>query len=124
MNQGFLAVVILLVLAAVTGIAIIGISALIGRRASPEERAIPYECGLDPACRPAGRFPVKFFLVAVLFLVFDVEIVFLIPWAAAFRGALSSGAGQVLAVELALFVGFLALAFAFAWARGALEWEK
>ncbi len=124
MGQEFLAVIILLIIAALTAVGIVAASALIGRRVSPEERNIPYECGLDPASRPFGRFPIKFFLVGVLFLIFDVEVVFLIPWAAAFRGSASLGNGAVLAVELVVFVSLLALALVFAWARGALEWER
>jgi len=124
MDQATVSLIALLIFAAGTAAVILAFSALIGRRAAPDGRAIPYECGLDPAARAGRRIPVKFFLVAVLFLIFDVEVALLVPWAAAFRGGLAAGEGPALAVELAAFVGLLAVALAYAWSRGALEWEK
>jgi NADH-quinone oxidoreductase subunit A len=124
MDQGTVAVITLLALSAAFAVGIIALSAIIGRSNAPRVRTMPYECGLDPAMKTRGRLSVKFFLVAVLFLIFDVEIVFLIPWAAAFRSGIDKGMAPLLTLEICAFMGLLALALAFAWARGALEWEK
>lgn len=124
MDSGVFALILLFLLAAATGGAIVALSAAIGRRRPPPERGLPYECGLDPVGGARGRFSVKYFLVAVLFIIFDVEIVFFYPWALAFRELASGGQGVFLLVELAVFVAILALALAYAWGRGALEWER
>ena len=77
----------------------------------------PFECG-NPSSGPAwGRFSVKFYLTAILFIVFDVEVVFLYPWAVMFRPL-----GIFGFVEMAIFVFVLALGFVYVWRKGALEW--
>jgi NADH-quinone oxidoreductase subunit A len=77
----------------------------------------PFECG-NPSSGPAwGRFSVKFYLTAILFIVFDVEVVFLYPWAVMFRPL-----GMFGFVEMAVFVFVLALGFVYVWRKGALEW--
>ena len=124
MDSGGVALLFLFLLAAAAGAGIVALSAVVGRRRPPPERLLPYECGLDPIGEPRHRFPVKFFLTAVLFIVFEVEIAFFYPWALAFRERAQSGEGIVLIVELALFMGVLSIALIYAWARGALEWEK
>ena len=79
-----------------------------------------YECGIEPTPQPmgGGRFPVKFYLTAMLFIVFDIEIIFLYPWAVAFNRL-----GVFGLVEMAVFVGALALTLLYVWRKGALEWE-
>ena len=79
----------------------------------------PYECGIEPIRLEGSEpFPVKFYVIAMLFIVFDVESVFLFPWAVTFR---SLGRGGV--VEMAAFVAFLLAAYVYVWKRGGLEWE-
>ena len=124
MDSGGVGLIMLFVLAAATGGGIVALSAMVGRRTPPPERLLPYECGLDQAVQPRRRFSVKFFLVAVLFIIFDVEIVFFYPWALAFREGIAGGNGMALLVEMAIFLGVLALALLYAWGRGALEWER
>ncbi|MFH0799573.1 MAG: NADH-quinone oxidoreductase subunit A [Pseudomonadota bacterium] len=123
MDSGQIALIMLFALAAATGAGIMVISAIIGRRKAPPERALPYECGLDPVGTLRHRLSVKFFLVAVLFLIFDVEVVFFYPWALAFGRAVRSGSGMILMVEMAIFLAVLLLALVYAWGKGALEWE-
>jgi len=79
-----------------------------------------YECGIEPTPQPVGggRFPVKYFITAMLFIVFDVEIIFLYPFAVAFDQLAWFGF-----VEMLLFVGTVALAYAYVWRRGGLEWD-
>lgn len=124
MNADALAIVILFLLAAFAAGAIVGLSALIGRVRAPQARLINYECGLDPAVSKRRPFPIKFFLIAVLFIIFDVEVVLLFPWALAFNKAAHSGNGDVLLVGLIIFLALLGLALVFALGRGALKWEE
>ncbi len=82
------------------------------------EKDEPSECGEHPLVSPYQRYPVKFYLVAVLFILFDVEVVFLYPWAIIFREL-----GWFGFVEMSLFIGVLASGLAYAWMKGALEWD-
>jgi len=123
MSIGGFSIILLFVLAAATGGAIVAVSALIGRCAAPEERALPYECGIDPVDNGKHRFSVKYFLIAVLFIIFDVEVVFLYPWAVAFKDMVKAGMGVAVIAELFVFILLLALALIYAWGRKALEWE-
>ena len=79
-----------------------------------------YECGIEPTPQPmgGGRFPVKFYLTAMLFIVFDIEMIFLIPWAVAFDQL-----GLFGLVEMTLFIGTVFVAYAYVWRRGGLEWD-
>ena len=79
---------------------------------------MPYESGMTPLGGTRDRFSVKFYLVAMLFIVFDIEVVFMIPWAVAFRHL-----GLFGLVEMLVFVMLLLVAFVYVWKRGALEWE-
>ena len=96
----------------------IGLSSIISPRRVSAKKLSPYECGVDPVGDARTRFHVRFYLVAVLFILFDIEIVFLFPWAATFRSL-----GLVGLVEMGLFLLILVLGLAYAWAKGALEWE-
>jgi NADH-quinone oxidoreductase subunit A len=79
-----------------------------------------YECGIEPTPQPAGggRFPVKYYLTAMLFIVFDIEIIFLYPWAVTFDQL-----GLFGLVEMVLFIGAVLVAYAYVWRRGGLEWD-
>ncbi|MGW1991246.1 NADH-quinone oxidoreductase subunit A [Embleya sp. NPDC001921] len=79
-----------------------------------------YECGIEPTPQPigGGRFPVKYYLTAMLFIVFDIEIVFLYPWAVYFDSL-----GMFGLVEMVLFVAAVFVAYAYLWRRGGLEWD-
>jgi NADH-quinone oxidoreductase subunit A len=79
-----------------------------------------YECGIEPSPQAAqgGRFPVKYFLTAMLFIIFDIEIVFLYPWAVTFDQL-----GLFGLVEMAIFIATIGIAFAYVWRRGGLEWD-
>jgi NADH-quinone oxidoreductase subunit A len=79
-----------------------------------------YECGIQPTPQPmgGGRFPVKYYLTAMLFIVFDIEIVFLYPWAVTFDML-----GVFGLVEMVLFIGTLLVAYVYVWRRGGLEWD-
>lgn len=79
----------------------------------------PFECGVEPFSSPTGHFSVKFYLIAMLFILFDVEIVWFFPWAVILRDLKWLGIFEMFA-----FAGVLMLGFAYAWRKGALEWDK
>ncbi len=82
-------------------------------------KAEPFECGLEPLSSPTGQFSVKFYLIAMFFILFDVEVVWFFPWAVILRELRWVGIAEMFA-----FVFVLVLGFVYAWKKGALEWEK
>ncbi|MCB1246721.1 MAG: NADH-quinone oxidoreductase subunit A [Acidimicrobiia bacterium] len=111
-----------IVLMTILGVAFAGISLFVSRLLAPNnpiaEKLAPYECGIVPLQEPAHRFPVKFYLVAMLFVIFDVEIVFLFVWAVRMEQFGWAGVGAVV-----LFMLMLIETLAYVWKRGALDWN-
>jgi len=99
---------------------LISLNRLLGPRvvSAPAVKSEAFECGGPSSGTAWARFPVKFYLVAILFIVFDVEVVFMYPWAVLFREL-----GLFGFVEMAVFMGILAVGFIYAWRKGALEWH-
>ncbi len=116
----YVPILVLLVLAG--GFAVVSVVAghLIGPRRFNRAKLEAYECGIDPTPQRfgGGRFPVKFYLTAMLFIIFDIEIIFLVPWAQSF-GRL----GLFGLVEMVLFILTIFVAYAYVWRRGGLEWD-
>ena len=98
----------------------VAIAPFVGPRRYNRAKLDAYECGIEPTPQPigGGRFPVKFYLTAMLFIIFDIEIIFLYPWAVAF-GRL----GVFGLVEMVLFIATVFVAYAYVWRRGGLEWD-
>ncbi|MCL2780395.1 MAG: NADH-quinone oxidoreductase subunit A [Actinomycetia bacterium] len=121
----YLPILLLFVLAALFAIFSVAIAPFIGPRRYNRAKLDYYECGIDPTPMPAGshRFPIKYYLTAMLFIVFDIEIIFLYPWAVASGGAGSAGFGLFLLVEMILFIGTVFIAYAYIWRRGGLDWD-
>jgi NADH-quinone oxidoreductase subunit A len=118
MRFEYVAVLASLVVAAIVPVAFLLVQWVLGPRRPSRIKGEAFECG-NPASGSAWRrFSVKFYLTAILFIVFDVEVVFLYPWAIEFRSL-----GLVGFVEMLVFVGVLALGLAYVWRKGALEWE-
>ncbi len=116
----YLPVVALFVLAAGFAVFSVASAPFIGPRRYNSAKLEAYECGIEPVSQPmgGGRFPVKYYLTAMLFIVFDIEIIFLYPWAVAF-GRL----GVFGLVEMVLFILTVFVAYAYVWRRGGLEWD-
>lgn len=95
------------------------VSRLLGQRRPTPGKLTPYECGMTPTGDARQRFSVKFYLVAMIFILFNVEIVFLYPWAIIFHELRMFGF-----IEMALFLGLLLAGFAYLWKKGALDWSK
>ncbi|HHT9130639.1 MAG TPA: NADH-quinone oxidoreductase subunit A [Candidatus Brocadiaceae bacterium] len=114
----YLPILILFIIAAGFAITNIGLSAVLGRRKPTAEKLSPYECGIDPVGTARERFSVKFYLIAMLFVIFDIEVVFLYPWAVAFKELKLFGF-----IEMLIFVGILLICYLYLWKRGGLEWD-
>lgn len=108
----------LLLLSVMIPAAMVGIASLTGPKRPTTTKDMPFECGVDPVGDSRRRFSVKFFLVALLFLVFDVETIFIFPWAVLFRKL-----GLFGFIEMGVFLLILLLGFVYVWKKGALEWE-
>ncbi|CAA9236253.1 MAG: NADH ubiquinone oxidoreductase chain A [uncultured Acidimicrobiales bacterium] len=113
-------VVALAVLAAGFAVFSIVMSVLTGPRRYNRAKLDSYECGIEPTPQPmgGGRFPVKYFITAMLFIIFDIEIVFLFPWAVAFDSM-----GLFGLIEMVVFIATLFVVYAYVWRRGGLEWD-
>jgi NADH-quinone oxidoreductase subunit A len=111
----------------------VALSVLFGPSRSSPEKAQPFECGSEPIGSPRARYSVKFYQVAILFLVFDIESAFMYPWAIKFRelsGLVRDSAGQLTAplslfgfVEMLVFVAVLVVALAYVWRKKAIGWD-
>ena len=108
------------VLAALFAVGSIAASSLLGPKRYNRAKLDSYECGIQPTPQPVGggRFPVKYYITAMLFIVFDIEIIFLFPWAVYFDEM-----GLFGLAEMVLFIGTVFVAYAYVWRRGGLEWD-
>ncbi|QCQ20926.1 NADH-quinone oxidoreductase subunit A [Desulfoglaeba alkanexedens] len=94
------------------------LSSQLGRRRSTPEKMLPYECGVDPQGTMAVHYPIRFYVVAMIFIIFDIETVFLYPWAVVFRDL-----GWFGFVEMFLFAVILVIGLVYLYRKGALEWD-
>ena len=111
-------VLLFMVVSAIIGIALIAIGNLFGPKRPDAEKLAPYECGFEAFEDARMRFDVRYYLIAILFIIFDLEIAFVLPWATVF-----SKLGLFGLIEMAMFLGLLVLGFVYVWKKGALEWE-
>ena len=111
---------ILIMLVVATGFAAFTLTAshFLGTRIDSEAKLLPYECGVTPVGNARERFNTRFYLVAMLFIVFDIEIVFLYPWAVVFKQLNVFGL-----IEMGIFLLILLVGYVWAWGKGALEWD-
>lgn len=117
--EAYLPILIFAVLVAVFGAGSMVASSLMAPKRPTPAKVAPYECGITPVeTETRGRFPVKFYVVAMLFIVFDVETVFLYPWAVIFKRL-----GMAGVLEMVAFVAFLFAAYLYVYKRGGLDWE-
>jgi NADH-quinone oxidoreductase subunit A len=118
MLQDYLPIVVLIVIA--TGLAgiVIALGHLFGPRRPTVRKSQPYESGMRPIGPGMRRMPIRFYLVAVLFILFDIEIIFFLPWAVVFKKL-----GLFGLIEMLIFIVILLVGYVYAWKKGALEWE-
>ncbi len=123
MLQGYVPIVIMLALATAIAVGMVLGSFLLGPRRPTRFKEAPYECGITPVGSARERFPVRFYLVAMLFIIFDIETIFLYPWAVTYRG-LAQPAKVFFLFEMAVFVVILFVGYFYVWGKGALDWEE
>src|SRR4028118_1421642 len=117
-QSGFFPILALLVIATAFAVGTITLSHFLGPRRPSKVKSEAYECGIDPVGDARLRFSVKFYIIAMLFILFDIEAIFLYPWAVMFNQLKLFGL-----MEMFAFLGFLVLGYIYLWKRGALEWD-
>jgi NADH-quinone oxidoreductase subunit A len=116
----YLPIVILATLALAFAVLSLSASALLRPNKPTPAKLAPYECGIVPERLPKGeRFSVKFYVVAMLFIIFDIETIFLFPWAVGFRQL-----GLFGLVEMAVFIALVFVAYVYVWKKGGLDWQR
>ena len=118
MLSSYTGVLIMLVLAVLTAVGMVTLTSILGPKTTFPDKAEPFACGKSPIDSARQRFSVKFYLTAVLFILFDIEAVFLYPWAVIFRRL-----GWFGFMEMLLFVAILSIGLLYVWKKGALKWE-
>ena len=122
--QPYIPLVLLIGFVAFSAVMMVALSHLFSSSRPTAIKSLPYESGMTPLGNARERYDVKFYLVAVLFIVFDIEVVFMMPWAVAYRQLDLFGMGIAGGlVEMAIFVLVLAVGYVYVWKRGALEWN-
>ncbi|MDP3980486.1 MAG: NADH-quinone oxidoreductase subunit A [Chlamydiota bacterium] len=106
------------VLALFVALLLWGTSSILGPKRTNDVKAEPFECGVEPIALPRGRFDIKFYLVAMLFVIFDIELIYLFPWALLYRRL-----GFLGFIEMLFFLAIVVLGLVYAWKKNALEWE-
>ncbi|MCD9030931.1 NADH-quinone oxidoreductase subunit A [Luteimonas sp. Y-2-2-4F] len=114
----YLPTLLFLIVATGIGIALLIVGNVLGPKRPTAEKLSPYECGFNAFEDARMQFDVRYYLIAIQFIIFDLEIIFIVPWATVFRDL-----GVVGLVEMAIFAGMLLLGFIYVWKKGALEWE-
>ena len=114
----YVAIGLMVVLATAVALIAIGLGSIFGPKKASAAKAMPYESGMNPYGEGTRRMPVRFYLVAVLFILFDIEVVFFLPWAITFRQL-----GLFGLIEMVIFIVILLVGYVYAWKKGALEWE-
>jgi NADH-quinone oxidoreductase subunit A len=118
MLQNYIPVLIFMGVAFGLGVVILTLSRVLGPHRPDAEKNSPYECGFEPFEDARMKFDVRYYLVAILFIIFDLEIAFLFPWAVALGDI-----GMFGFLSMMLFLGILVVGFIYEWKKGALEWE-
>ncbi len=118
MLRSYLPAIVFLVLGGAVGVTFAVINSVIGPRRAAPHKQDPYECGLPSEIKSGMRFGISFYLIAMLFILFDIEVIFLYPIAIELRAY-----GSFALLETIVFVVLLFVAFAYVWRRGALEWK-
>ncbi|NJD59453.1 MAG: NADH-quinone oxidoreductase subunit A [Anaerolineales bacterium] len=123
MLASYIPVAVIVILSILFAFLIIALGMLFGPRRKTARKLMPYESGMTPIGPGTRRVPVRFYLVAVLFILFDIEIIFIIPWAVILKQFVQAGSGVFALVEMVIFVVILMIGLFYAWKKGALEWE-
>jgi NADH-quinone oxidoreductase subunit A len=122
--KDYLPILLMFIVAAGFALSNILLSQMVGQRKRTRTKLMPYECGKDPVGSARERFSVKFYLIAMVFILFDIEVIFLVPWAVVFKSLVAEGLGTLAYVEMMLFVALLFVGYIYVWRKGAFEWGE
>ena len=117
-QQTYFPILVQVIVALVTAVALQALSHFIGKRVRNKVKDLPYECGVVPTGSARERFSVKFYMVAMLFILFDIEAIFLYPWAVVYRDL-----KMFAFVEMLIFIALVMLGYFYIWKKGALDWN-
>ena len=122
----YMPILLMFVVAAGFAVTFITLSQLVGQRKRTRTKLMPYECGKDPVGSARERFSVKFYLVAMLFILFDIEVIFLVPWAVVFRllASPTHGMRNLVYFEMLFFIALLAAGLVYVIKKGAFDWSE
>ena len=123
MLGAYLPILVLVIIAVCFGMGSLIFSTLIGQKKPSTVKLAPYECGCEPVGTARERFSIKFYLIAMLFILFDIECVFMYPWAVVFNKFIAGGLGTFIFAEMLVFIAILFVGYIYVWKKGALEWE-
>jgi NADH-quinone oxidoreductase subunit A len=117
-------ILLMLALALAFAVGNIALSQFVGQKKPTRTKLMPYECGKDPVGTARERFSVKFYLIAMIFILFDIELIFLMPWAVVFKNlvARTSPVSNVIFWEMIIFIGMVAVGFVYVWKKGLFDW--
>ncbi|MGE3465665.1 MAG: NADH-quinone oxidoreductase subunit A [Pyrinomonadaceae bacterium] len=124
----YVPIAIMFLVAAGFGVSQLLVTQLIGPRKRTATKLMPYECGKDPVGGARDKFSIKFYTVAVIFLLFDIEVLFIIPFAVAFKSLIAAEAstgiyyGTIAFVEILIFIGTLIVGYIYVWKKGTFDW--
>jgi NADH-quinone oxidoreductase subunit A len=119
----YLPIAVLVILSTGLAVLVVALGHLFGPRRPTGRKSMPYESGMRPIGPGTRRMPVRFYLIAVLFILFDIEVIFLFPWAVVLRSFVEQSLGIFIILEMAVFLLILLVGYLYAWKMGALEWE-
>ena len=122
----YLPILLIFIVAAGFAVGNIFISQFIGQRKRTRTKMMPYECGKDPVGDARQRFSVKFYLIAMLFILFDIEVIFLVPWAVVFKtlSAPAVGLANLIYIEMLIFIVLLLAGYVYVIKKGAFDWNE
>ncbi len=116
--QNYTPILIFIILALGFGLVTLALSYLVQPKYPEDEKLSVYECGSEPFSDSRMPFPVRYYVIAMLFVIFDIEVIFLYPWAITFHEL-----GVIGLIEMMIFIGLFVIAYVYAWRKGALEWD-
>jgi NADH-quinone oxidoreductase subunit A len=124
--KDYLPILLMFVVAAGFAVGNVLLSQLVGQRKSTRTKLMPYECGKDPVGSARERFSVKFYLIAMIFILFDIEVIFLVPWAVVFKSFKAAGTPSLnlIYIEMMLFVVLLLVGYIYVVKKGAFDWGE
>lgn len=125
MLGSYVPILVMLIVATVIAAGMVGASAILGPKHPTKYKDSAYECGATPVGSARERFPIKFYLIAMLFIIFDIETIFLYPWAVIFRNSHNDYASKVFLLwEMGVFVAILFIGYFYILGKGALDWDE